>query len=218
LATWITHLRLAEQLVAQGMTLDVESLLIGSVAPDSGVPNADMTGFEPPKRITHWHGANGKVDAEAYYRRYLAAPPLDDNERAFHAGYYLHLVADSEWDNLVWQPKKRTPLYQKALADRENTVHEIKRDWYGLDFLYLKAHPTSMYYERFVFVDQVPDYLDYLPAGLLTETVVKIQAYYRTPRFDLQRPYVYLSQAEIDAYVDVTGDKLANLCRGKGWL
>ncbi len=218
MATWITHLRLAEQLVGLGMTLDVDSLLVGSVAPDAGLPNANLTGFEPPKRVTHWHNGQGKIDPEAYYRRYLAAPPLDDSVRAFHAGYYLHLVADNEWDTLIWQPKKRTPLYQKALADMNEAVHEIKRDWYGLDFLYLKAHPTCMYYERFLFVDTVPDYLDYLPAGLLTATVLKIQAFYRLPQFDLQRPYHYLSQAEIDAYVELTGAKLANLCRGKGWL
>ena len=217
LATWIAHLRLAEHLIADGLQLDVEAFLVGSVAPDSGLPNADMTAYEPPKRITHWHGDDGEIDPEAYYARYLAQPSHDARAHAFHIGYYLHLVTDLEWTNTVWRPKKRTPLYHKALADLPTYLPEIKHDWYGLDFLYLKANPNCIFYKRFRFIDTVPDYLDYLPAGLLTETVRKIQSYYRRPEFDLDRPYHYLSAAEIDAFVDLAGMTLARLCRDKGW-
>lgn len=218
MATWITHFRLAEALIADGLTLDVDMLLVGSIAPDSGRPNADKTGYEPPKRLTHWQAAGGDIDHEAYYHRYLARPPLDEGERAFHIGYYLHLLADAVWDRSIWQPKKQTPLYRKALASVETYMHEIKRDWYGLDFLYLKANPECSFYERFRFIDSVPDYLDYLPAGLLTETVRRIQAYYRMPTFDLNRPYIYLSQAEIDAYVEMAAVQLAAQSRAKAWL
>jgi hypothetical protein len=212
LATWVTHIRLAEALIARGLTLDVDSFLAGSVAPDSSRPNASLTALEPPKRLTHWYDSQGDIDAEAYYRRYLAKAPLDDCAWAFHMGYYVHLLADREWEVRVWRPKKETPLYQKALANIRTAMHEVKYDWYGLDFLYLQAHPESLFYERFRYIDAVPDYLDYLAPGLLTETIHKIQAFYRTPKFDLNRPYVYLSQPEIDAYVELTTEKLAQAC------
>jgi hypothetical protein len=218
MATWVTHLRLAESLLNAGLALAVDPFLVGSVAPDSGVPKADMSGYEPLKKVTHWHNAKGDVDAEAYYRRYLAVAGLTDDARAFHIGYYLHLLADVEWDRTLWQPKKQTPLYLKALADMDGLVHEIKKDWYGLDFLYLQAHPECIYYERFRYLNDVPDYLDYLAPGLLTDSIQKILAYYRVPTFELQRPYSYLSQAEIDAYVELMLDVAKRVCRAKGWM
>jgi hypothetical protein len=150
--------------------------------------------------------------------RYLRQSAHNSSAHAFHVGYYLHLLADAVWTKTVWRPKKQTPLYQKALAEANIYMHEIKRDWYGLDFLYLQSHPDCLYYKRFRYIDIVPDYLDYLAPGLLTGTVKKIQAYYRLPQFDLQRPYVYLSQAEIDAYVELTLVRLRSACTSKGWL
>jgi hypothetical protein len=205
-------------LVKAGLAVDEDALLAGSVSPDAGVPNAARNGYEPPKRVTHWHNAEGEIDAEAYAARYLRTAPAGTTAHAFHIGYYLHLLADDLWTRTVWRPRKQTPLYQKALANADIYMHEIKSDWYGLDFLYLKAHHECVFYRRFRFIDLVPDYLDYLPPGLLTDTIKKIQAFYRLPQFDLQRPYVYLSQAEIEAYVEVASDKLTSVCRANGWL
>jgi hypothetical protein len=218
MATWITHLRLAEALLNLGLRAETDSFLVGSIAPDSGAPKPDMSGYEPPKRVTHWHDSAKSVDYEAYFRRYLAPVGLTDAARAFHIGYYLHLLADDVWTQTVWRPKKQTPLYVKALADKDGLVHEIKKDWYGLDFLYLQAHPESIFYTRFRYLATVPDYLDYLLPGMLTDAVQKIQAYYRVPTFELQRPYSYLSQAEIDAYVEMMVSKATDVCREKGWL
>jgi hypothetical protein len=218
MATWITHLRLAETLLSGGLAVDTDSLLAGSIAPDAGKPNADLTGYDPPKRITHWHNAKGDVDYDAYFQRYLARAGLTDAARAFHIGYYLHLLADEVWARTVWRPKKQTPLFLKALADKARTAQEIKKDWDGLDFLYLQAHPDCIFYRRFRYLESVPDYLDYLPPGLLSETVQRVQAYYRVPTFDLQRPYSFLSQAEIDAYLDMMSEQAAKACRAKGWL
>jgi hypothetical protein len=205
-ATWITHLRLAEHLIQRGLSADADLFLVGSVAPDAGVPNADGTGFAPPKRITHWRNGDGVTDAEAYYRRYLDAPKQNKQERGFHIGYYLHLLADRAWDECIWQPKKRTPLYLKAMVNMTSAMQEIKNDWYGLDFLYLKAQPDSIYYRRFRYLDNVPDYLDYFAAGMLTENIKKIQRFYRSPNFDLQRPY------------DLTLEQLTHVCQQKRWL
>ena len=218
MATWITHLRLAEALLNLGLEVEQDSFLVGNIAPDSGAPKPDMSGYEPAKRITHWHDKAKNVDYEAYFRRYLAPAGMTDDARAFHMGYYLHLLADYEWGRTVWRPKKQTPLYVKALADKDGLIHEIKRDWYGLDFLYLQAHPESIFFKRFRYLESVPDYLDYLAPGLLTQSIQKIQAYYRVPTFDLQRPYSYLSQAENDAYVEMMVRQATEVCRAKGWL
>jgi hypothetical protein len=215
MATWITHLRLAENLLNDGLKIDVKPFLVGNISPDAGVPNAEQTHFEPPKKLTHWHNAQGDIDAEAFYRKHIDGRTLMEHHRAFLLGYYLHLLADDHWARMIWRPKKQTPLYQKALTNMETFMHEVKHDWYGLDFLFLKTRPDFLYYTEFLHIESVLDYLDYFPARALTENLFKIQSFYRLPKFDLTRPYLYLSQPEIDAYVELTTDRIATTLREK---
>lgn len=53
-ATWIAHLRVAERLINLGIVKNTDGFIIGNIAPDSGVPNADRSSFDPPKSVTHW--------------------------------------------------------------------------------------------------------------------------------------------------------------------
>lgn len=55
MATWITHLRVAENILKR-FKLEENEFLAGNIAPDSGVPNENGSGFNPPKEITHWLG------------------------------------------------------------------------------------------------------------------------------------------------------------------
>src|SRR5262245_39081459 len=54
MGTWISHLRIAENLLAQIPGLDEVAFAYGNLAPDSGLPNADWTIFDPPKTVTHF--------------------------------------------------------------------------------------------------------------------------------------------------------------------
>jgi hypothetical protein len=56
MATWISHLRVAENLLAALPDLDEVAFTFGNLAPDSGVPNADWTVFDPPQEVTHFFG------------------------------------------------------------------------------------------------------------------------------------------------------------------
>jgi hypothetical protein len=53
MATWITHLRIADNLLPLIAGLDEEYFAIGNLAPDSGVPDENWENFEPPPSITH---------------------------------------------------------------------------------------------------------------------------------------------------------------------
>ena len=48
MATWIVHLRIAEALLARRPELDAGQFAIGSVAPDSGLPDEKWENFTPP--------------------------------------------------------------------------------------------------------------------------------------------------------------------------
>jgi hypothetical protein len=45
--TWISHLRIAETLLAHLPDLDEVAFAYGNLAPDSGIPNTDWSWFGP---------------------------------------------------------------------------------------------------------------------------------------------------------------------------
>lgn len=54
MGTWISHLRIAESLLQHFPNLDEVTFAFGNLSPDSGIPNADWTEFDPPKEVTHF--------------------------------------------------------------------------------------------------------------------------------------------------------------------
>ena len=54
MGTWISHLRIAESLLHHFPGLDEVTFTFGNLSPDSGIPNADWTAFDPPKEIAHF--------------------------------------------------------------------------------------------------------------------------------------------------------------------
>ena len=174
----------------------------------------------PDKAISHWLDANRNIRSEAFYEAHLQDVQLADDEYAFKLGYYCHLVADQVWLDKVWRPKKVTPLYAEPLAKDADFVYEIKRDWYGLDFLYLRAYPQSLFYTDFVPIKRVPDYVEgVFPVGAFTQRVHETRAFYLGgPDWTLDRPYRYLSQAEWDAYVQLALHRLQAALADKGVL
>ena len=54
MASWMIHLRIADQLTDRIKDLDETSFIMGNIAPDSGVPSADWTVYNPPKSVSHY--------------------------------------------------------------------------------------------------------------------------------------------------------------------
>lgn len=206
MATWVAHFRLVEALLEGGLNVHRRSFLVGNIAPDSGLLNAEKTEYEPPSHISHWRDENGNWQPEQFYADHLDGKTFSDEEYAFRLGYYCHLVADQVWAETMWRPKKATPLWAEPMAKDPQFVWEIKKDWYGLDFLYLQENPQSIFYTDFVHVEDVPDYIDdVFPAGAFTRRVKDTQAFYLNGAdWDLDRPYIYLNRQEWDEYITRT--------------
>ena len=49
MASWMVHLRVADKLLSRIRFLDPVAFVVGNIAPDSGVPNADWSAFTPDK-------------------------------------------------------------------------------------------------------------------------------------------------------------------------
>ncbi len=152
MATWIAHLRIAENILKNMDDLDSIAFILGNVGPDSGVPNEDWSSFNPPKKITHWINEENNIDAERFFDRYLKNNLMEYSKYSYVLGYYIHLLTDIEWSKF-FNEKKKNALYNKKLKEDASFIWTIKKDWYGLDFLYLEKNPNFIFHTIFKNID-----------------------------------------------------------------
>jgi hypothetical protein len=219
MATWIAHLRIAENLLEQNPQLDAAQFAIGNVAPDSGIPDEKWEKFEPPPEVTHFKRSDSvhKDIADLdFYRRYLAdISPQDTVRFSFRLGYFFHLITDNLWTIKVGKPTQ--VQYPNQFAADKNFIWEVKEDWYGLDHIYIRAHPDCLFWRVFLDAEPVSADLDFLPTDALTRQLVHIKSYYqrRDEKIDAMcaRPMIYLSAENMDSFVLEATDRIQKIYR-----
>jgi hypothetical protein len=207
MGTWISHLRIAEGLLATIPDLDVPMFTVGSLAPDSGAPNADWTRFDPPKEVTHFLRPGedeGRIKDLEFWRAYVV-PTMAQDDRArysFALGYFCHLLSDNLWSKLVAGTTKRTNA--ALFAERGGHAWNIvKRDWYDLDHQYVRDHSAGLYQRVFVDAPNPPAYLPFLDHCALCDQLDHIRRFYAEPGTRvLARSYPYLNAATMQRYVE----------------
>lgn len=198
MATWIAHLRIADQLIKALDIEDERAFLVGSIAPDSGIPNEDWSRFDPPSSVSHWMLGPYKnhIDTEGFYRKYLCA-----GWQAFYLGYYTHLHADVLWSNRIM-----TPTYyrhQQAFDQDPKFIWTVKKDWYGHDHAYLQENPEWTAMKTFcASTDFANTYLDYYPAEAFSRQVAYICDYYRQYVDAPDREDQYLTREAYENYIE----------------
>ena len=202
------HLRVADQLLQRLPGLDDTCFVMGNIAPDSGVPDADGVSFHPPKRVSHYQEKrDGKTvfEIQRFTDRFLTPDRClryTLKELSFYAGYWAHLLTDVLWIRDVLRPAiRRFP--QDYARDKLGFIICCKRDWYDLDFLYLQQHPD---FAAFRICEENAagfrnDYLDYFSPTAFDERRQFICGFYRSPHGKLERDYPYLTKEEADAFV-----------------
>lgn len=149
MASWMIHLRIADFLLDRIAGLDPRAFVMGSIAPDSGVPNQDWSSFSPPKSVTHFYtpqtdGTRKRIDPEAFCARYFTPEQIrsyGQEAYSFFLGYYIHLLTDVEWSHRIFNPGAQSYAAMPKEA-RQELVERMKEDWYDLDFRYLLEHPA----------------------------------------------------------------------------
>lgn len=58
MATWVTHLMIADRVLQRIPELKKHEFCVGNIAPDCNVENDDWTSFTPPRELTHWMTGN----------------------------------------------------------------------------------------------------------------------------------------------------------------
>lgn len=176
--------------------------MVGNIGPDSGVPNEDWSSFNPPKTITHWQGEDKKIDAQGFWDKYLnnRGIELSNEEFSFKVGYFVHLLTDIEWSKLYYS-KKKDDLHKEGFERDKDFIWTIKKDWYGLDYIYIEKHPSCIFNIIFRNITQVPDYLDYFPKGAFEKQVKYITEFYLGENNETKDNFIYLTEEEMDNFI-----------------
>jgi hypothetical protein len=231
MASWIVHLRIAENLLGLIPVLEPASFAVGNVAPDSGIPDEKWEKFNPPPEVTHFGdfpGAERKLADLEFFRRHLQplrggqdggdvlschpelVEGLSKDPLSFRLGYFFHLVTDNLWSAKIAVPTTQR-FFAEFTADKD-FIWEVKKDWYGLDFIYVRDHPDCLFWRLFLSARPETGGLDFLPLEAVGQRVEYIQEYYQRTDEKVQaayhRPYIYLSQTEMDGFVDETSAHL----------
>ena len=223
MASWMVHLRVADKLLNRLEGITETEFIVGNIAPDSGVPNADWTAYAPSSEVSHFktYLEDGKVriDVKSYLERYFTAEQRADysqEQYSFYLGYLTHLLTDLEWIAHIYSPS--VARYPEAYAeDSHKLLWTLKKDWYDLDFLYLKKHPdfrAFRIYENAVgFVNR---YMDIFAQDAFDNRREYITGFYRGGREDIEREYTYLTEAQAQQFVEdcveVVLEKLEGIC------
>lgn len=208
MGTWISHVRIAEKLLTHLPDLDEVTFTFGNLSPDSGIPNADWTEFDPPKEVTHFlHRGEGEdaIHDLVYYQQYLAdiTPQADRKLYSFRLGYFCHLICDILWAKRI-VPTTKQEFKELYATQPGKAVSIIKDDWYGLDQLYVRAHPESNFWQVIMKNPNPPSYLPFIQEAALHQQYDYIRKFYgaQEDQWFLALPYQYLSETTMARMVN----------------
>lgn len=209
MATWGAHIRVAENILKLRPDLEEKAFLVGNLGPDCNEANEDWTEFVPPKKVTHWFNENNKIELEKFYNKYLKGRCYEDKgEESFLIGYYSHLISDIEWFKMVRSQGEHNNILKRMKIDKR-LVQKVKKDWYDLDHLYFRDNKESIFYRVLKYISEFPEYLDYFPRGAIIKKLKYIVEFYDTFQGELDREYKYLTEKELNDYVESTTKVIA---------
>ena len=222
MATWITHLKIADSVLRKYPGLDRRGFCVGNIAPDCNVENADWTAFTPPREVTHWMRGERKLaaDCDAFCDQYILKrgdAVRSEEEYAFLLGYYAHLIVDAAFQAFIRDENRVRNVWKRIRADealcekaagcdeswdavkklipRDERMREIA----AMEAEYLRDNPRSGYLTEIIPLKQFPDYIDYLPSGGI---VRKIGVMGGVPETDESLEPVSISREEYAAFTE----------------
>lgn len=216
MATWLVHLRIAEKVKEKIADISLPYLMLGSIAPDSGVPDDTYRSYNPSKEVTHFKTkkkeTEGKstIDLKGFYEKYLIPSKIltrSDNTRAFMWGYYFHLLADDEWNKYV-APYKR--IYEKEKHEDKDFVSVMREEIYALDFLYLDKNNYGII-EKFKNINANINFFSEFEPSYIYECQKKIINCYEKEQYVLDREYRFFSSESIESFINETAQRCINI-------
>lgn len=204
MASWMVHLRIADKLLDLLPELSPVEFIVGNIAPDSGVPNADWSSFTPNTTVSHFKAADKKAGPEAFAAKYFTPAQCagyTERQYGFYLGYLTHLMTDVLWSDRIAVPTLKKYAKEDA-PDREEFIWKIKEDWYDLDYKYLRDHPGFRAFRVYLgAVGFRNEFMEEFSADAFDNRRQYITGFYLQGKDGLDREYPYLTEREMDSFV-----------------
>ena len=231
MASWMIHFRVAQAMLDRGAFGECperalsEAFVMGNISPDSGVPTPEG-GYSPDKNTSHFMrrfegvpaGQNPeRCDPHLFAREWLI-PALDRGDEvaaAFYLGYLCHLITDNAWvRDFIYPTKVR--FAHLRLVDGAETPEGVarfyaflKKNWYDMDFLYLRRRPDLPAYRLFLEAPRFEnEFLPFFPADAFEAKRLEIEAFYRKGVDAVEERAVYISEDEAEAFLQRVADEV----------
>lgn len=218
MASWMVHLRIADKLLDNIPGLSPVDFIVGNIAPDSGVPNADWSAFSPSTKISHFKTTSNKADPDAFAAKYWTEEKRDSydpRQYAFFLGYLTHLLTDVAWVEEIYYPSK-VKFADLLASDPDNFIWRLKEDWYDLDFKYLRDHPGFRAFRAYLgAVGYRNTFMEEFSADAFDNRRMYITDFYLQGKDNLDREYPYLTEAEMDAFTLRTTESILAILHTK---
>lgn len=231
MASWMIHFRVADALLRAGVLGDLspkaaEAFALGNVAPDSGMPAPGGRGYVPVKTVSHFMrrfegvpaGENPERCDPSLFAREWLIPALEGDDpvaAAFYLGYLCHLVTDNAWVRDFIYPAKMKFAHLRlvdGVETREGVARFyafLKKDWYDMDFLFVKHNPDLPAYQLFLGAEDVANrFLPFFPAEAFEVKRCEIREFYRSGAANVEERTIYISDQEAEAFIQAVGAEL----------
>lgn len=209
MASWMIHLRVTQGIYEKLNLVHKTEFVMGNIAPDSGVPTEDGTGFVPDAEVSHFRtiDENGikNVHENLFIERYFTKEKRDnyaEKEYAFYFGYLTHLLTDKLWASMIVYGAKEK---LSNLFEQDNAAFwkKVKRDWYDLDFLYLRRNPEFSAFRIYEGIMEFKNtYLDFFSEDAFEDRKKFIVEFYRKGVETVEERETYISAEELDVFVE----------------
>lgn len=219
MASWIVHMRVAQELIEKYHLKDKEEFVMGNIAPDSGVPKEDSSGYEPSKDISHFKLVNEQgrnaINYDLFIKTYFTEElrkSYTKQQDTFYLGYLTHLITDNQWRLQISEPAKKQ--FPELFASNSKKFWSIiKTDWYDLDFMFLKNHPDFEAFKLFKNIKSFKNtYMKEFSEDAFENRIQTVVAYYHEGVETVKERETYLTMAQMDEFVSETVNEIMNLC------
>lgn len=221
MATWVTHLIIADRVLERIPELCRHEFCVGNIAPDCNVENEDWTSYTPPREVTHWMTGARKTaaDCDRFVHEYMEKKRISSKqEEAFLLGYYAHLITDAEFQRYIrdedrvkaaWERIKSHAELSERAEGMPETWDSVKllisgrdrmKDIYSIEKDYLDKNPDSGYFTEIIGLKEFPDYIDYLPHNAIPRKV-KVMGY-MPQKAESAYPYIAMTIEEYNIFLD----------------
>lgn len=219
MASWMIHLRVAQGIYKQLGLKHMNAFILGNIAPDSGIPKEDGSGYLPDAGVSHFRvvDQNGikEVHEERFIERFFTdelRESYDEETYAFYFGYLTHLLTDKLWAEEIGYGAKDKFA---ELFDRDRTAFwsQIKRDWYDMDFMYLRKNPDFEAFRRYESMEELLNrYVDFFAPDAFEKRRQFITTFYRDGAANVKVRETYLSMEELDRFVISAVEEILRQC------